>query len=174
MVLFPATLLLSLFSHELLSAWISPQFALCSAPILRWFSLGILLSCIAYPASTFLQATGRARAVATLQLAQVLPFLVLMAWVVAHFGTQAAAALWAARAAVDLLILMRLSRSGPFDSGSRGRQARSLLGGLACLSAFSLPADSLSTEAKVLSCLLASGLAWGVQRERIRAWLASR
>ena len=165
-ILLPATLSLSLFSQELLSSWISPQFADCSAKPLRWFSLGILFSCLAFPASTFLQASGRAQVVAAVQLGQVLPFLGLMTVVTSHYGVEGAAALWAARAAVDMVVLMILSRSGPFRPGPRPLRWSHVILGAACMAGFLVPADYLSGGTRALLLTLSSGLAWAWQGKR--------
>ena len=100
-LMLPIALLLALFSNELLAAWISPAFALNSAPVLTWLAIGILINCMAHVPLTLLQGAGAARTPALLQLAQVLPYIALMSLLTSRFGIVAAAALWAARMVFD-------------------------------------------------------------------------
>jgi O-antigen/teichoic acid export membrane protein len=100
-LMLPLTLLLSLFSYPLLALWISPTFALESAPVLTWLAIGILVNCMAHVPLTLLQGSGMARAPALLQLVQVLPYIAMMIMLAPRFGILAAAALWSIRMMLD-------------------------------------------------------------------------
>lgn len=101
----PCVALLLAFADDLLGIWIDTQFAQQSAPAARWLAVGVLINVVAQVPFTVLQGIGKAGVAARLQLAQ-LPVYVLALWyLTATFGVRGAAVAWAARAAVDLLLL---------------------------------------------------------------------
>ncbi len=106
--LLPVTLALALYAHEILALWISPDFAIDSAPILRLMAIGIFINCLAHVPLTLLQGAGQARAPALLQAVQVLPFVALMWWATRSHGVIGAALLWLARMALDTALMFAL------------------------------------------------------------------
>jgi O-antigen/teichoic acid export membrane protein len=61
-------------------------------------------------ASTVVQAAGRTRAVALLQLAEIVPFLALLVVATERWGIEGAAYAWTARAILDVICLLVLSQ----------------------------------------------------------------
>ena len=101
----PCVGLLLAFAEDLLRIWIGAEFAQESAPAAKWLALGVLINVIAQVPFTVLQGIGKAGTAARLQLAQ-LPFYALALWYLTiTFGVRGAAMAWAARAALDFLLL---------------------------------------------------------------------
>ncbi len=120
-VLWPMTLGLCLFAPELLAWWISPAFAVQSAPVLQLFCVGILINCLAHVPLTWLQGRGAFRAPALLHLAE-LPLFLALLWVLCNrWGLMGAAAAWLLRMVGDAAGMFWLALRG---SGSL--QARRL------------------------------------------------
>lgn len=92
-------------SYDLLSLWVTPEFARDSAPVAKWLAIGILIIVLAQVPVTALQGAGRADITAKLQLAQ-LPFYALAVWYLAgSVGIVGVAVAWMVRAAVDAVLL---------------------------------------------------------------------
>ena len=72
-VMLPVTAALALFAHEILSLWISPEFAAHSAVLLQIFAVGIFANCLAHVPFALVQGAGFARQTALLHTAE-LPF----------------------------------------------------------------------------------------------------
>jgi glycosyltransferase involved in cell wall biosynthesis len=101
----PLVGLILAFADDLLRIWIGAEFAQHSAPVAKWLALGVLINVVAQVPFTVLQGIGKAGVAARLQLAQ-LPLYALALWyLTVTLGVQGAAIAWAARAAVDFLLL---------------------------------------------------------------------
>lgn len=110
LILYPAVLILVLFSHELLSIWLDNTFAANSSIILRLFAIGILFNSIAYIPFTFLQGIGRPDITAKVQIIE-LPFYVLTMWFATLYGgINCAAFVWLIRMIVDAVILLLIAK----------------------------------------------------------------
>jgi len=108
-LLFPLCAVLAIFAEPLLALWIDPGFAVESAPVLSILAIGIFINCLAHVPHTLLQSSGRARATAVLQLAE-LPFYLLGLWfATTSFGIIGAASVWTLRIAVDTALIFALS-----------------------------------------------------------------
>ena len=124
----PIVGLLLVFAEELLAVWISAEFARESAPATRWLALGVLINVLAQIPYTVLQGMGHAALVARIQLV-LLPFYAGAIWLlIVTFGVTGAAIAWAARAAVELVLLCaaaerRMPAAGTARTGSLLRHA---------------------------------------------------
>lgn len=132
-VLLPLALSLVMFSHELLSLWINPDFATHSAPVLQLFALGIFVNCLAHVPFTLIQSAGAARSTALIHCAE-LPLFLVALWVLTHeFGIIGAAMAWVLRMGVDTIMMFWVS------TVLQGRNFRDLLNGkVALLALFAL------------------------------------
>lgn len=93
-------------SYELMSWWVSPDFAPRSAPVVQWLAVGILINVLAQVPVTALQGMGRADVTAKLQLLQ-LPLYGLAIWIlVGPLGITGVAMAWALRALVTATLLL--------------------------------------------------------------------
>lgn len=109
-VLLPICAVLGLGAEPLLRWWIGPELAAHSAPILRVFSVGILINCLAHVPLTWLHGTGRFRAPALLHCAE-LPLFLLALWLFsAQWGLMGAAMAWLLRMVADAAALFALCR----------------------------------------------------------------
>lgn len=103
--LLPLTILILLMADQLLSWWISPEFANQSARILQIMSIAALASGLAQVPFTMLQGRGRADLTAKLHVAEFPLYLVLLYLLVMRFGTIGAAWAWLLRIILDLMAL---------------------------------------------------------------------
>lgn len=93
-----------------------------SARVLAWLALGTGINALAMVPYTVLQAAGRARAIALLHLAEVVPYLVALVVLVRLHGIEGAAIAWTARVAVDAAVLARIAaRHAPPAPGTWAR-----------------------------------------------------
>ena len=105
LTLFPITLLLALFAHEILTVWVGAEFALQSAILMQIFAAGILINCLAHVPFTLIQGAGQPRIVALIHTIE-LPFFLLALWgLTLHYGVLGAALAWLLRMSVDTLLM---------------------------------------------------------------------
>jgi O-antigen/teichoic acid export membrane protein len=106
----PPALAAIVFPHELLSAWLAPEFAQGGAEALRWLALGVLVNCLGYVSFALVQGRGRADLTGKLHLAE-LPLYLGAFWVLTQaFGIVGAALAWLLRVTVDAVALDWLGR----------------------------------------------------------------
>jgi O-antigen/teichoic acid export membrane protein len=103
-------LVLLLFAEALLAAWIDPAFARQAAPVAQWLAVGVWVNVMAHTPFTFLQSVGRADLIAKAHLAELLPYLALVAWWTHSHGIAGTAAAWTLRVLVDTLLMQALAR----------------------------------------------------------------
>ena len=107
--IFPLALLAVVFAEDGLRLWISAEFALHGALVLKWLAAGVFLNSVAQIPFAFVQAAGKPDWTAKLHLAE-LPFYFLCLWLfMQHWGLAGAAAAWALRVAVDTAALTWMS-----------------------------------------------------------------
>jgi O-antigen/teichoic acid export membrane protein len=107
--LLPVCVALTLFAKELLGAWIGPEFALQSAPLLRVFAVGMLINGLAHVPFTLMQSAGAARITALIHVLE-LPFFLGCLWVLTRsFGVEGAAFTWLLRIVLETALLFVLS-----------------------------------------------------------------
>ena len=107
--MWPLTLGLALFAHDLLAAWLGREFALRSTLVLQLFAFGTLINCMAHLPLTWLHAAGRFRATAYLYCLE-LPLFLLALWLLCgRYGLMGAAWAWLLRIVVDTLALFLLA-----------------------------------------------------------------
>lgn len=104
-VLFPVTLALAMFSHELLSRWINPDFATQSAHLLQIFAFGILINCMAHVPFTLIQGAGSAKLAAMIHAIELPFFLAALWWLTSSYGITGAAVAWLLRMTVDTILM---------------------------------------------------------------------
>ena len=99
-------LTLAAYAPELLSMWLGDRFGAETAAAASWMCYGIVINGIALIPYTLLQGHGHARAVAWMQVAQLVPFIAALIWLTQQYGIVGAAAVWAIRAQVDALLMI--------------------------------------------------------------------
>lgn len=108
--LFPICAILAFAAHPILSFWINPEFAAKSAEVLSVLSLGVFVNSLAHVPSTFLQAAGRAKLVAIIQLIETPGYLVALWFVTVNIGITGTALVWLTRMVIDTAIMLACSR----------------------------------------------------------------
>lgn len=107
--LLPVTAGLTLFGKELLTLWISPDFAVHSTLLLQIFSVSIFINCMAQIPYTLIQSAGQPRTTALLHCG-ILPIYLVSLWALSHsFGVAGAAWAWLLRMVIDGCTLFFLS-----------------------------------------------------------------
>ncbi|NMV41885.1 flippase [Ralstonia insidiosa] len=105
----PITVGLAVFARELLTLWISADFASHSTVLLQIFAVSMLVSCTAQIPFTLIQGAGKPRTTALLHCA-ILPLYLLGLWLFARsFGVTGAALAWLLRIIIDACTLFILS-----------------------------------------------------------------
>ena len=110
MLLVPSTVILVGFAEPLLNLWLGPDFAAHSTPVLQVMAVAVLINSLAQVPFALVQALGRPDLTAKLHLAELLPYLLLLAWCTQTWGILGAAWVWALRVAVDGWILAVFAR----------------------------------------------------------------
>lgn len=90
----------------LLQCWMGPAFAEQGGPVAQILFLAFGVNSLAQIPFTALQAAGRARLVALLHVAELLPYVVILVWAVTSFGIVGAAWTWLLRSTIDYAILV--------------------------------------------------------------------
>ncbi len=108
-VLAPLTLVAIVFAEDLLQLWLGADYARNSALVLQWLAVGVFINCMAQVPFVLVQAAGRPDLVAKLHVCELLPYLVLLFWLVETHGIVGAAMAWTARATIDTLCLLWLA-----------------------------------------------------------------
>jgi O-antigen/teichoic acid export membrane protein len=96
--------------HPFLSLWMGQEFASRAASVGETILVGIWINCHASIAASYLQATGRPGIVARFQAYEMLPFFVLLWWMLQHFGVVGAALAWSARCLLDGVLVLHAAR----------------------------------------------------------------
>ncbi len=114
----PVCLILGLFAPELLHLWLGPSFAAESAAILRILALGLLFNTLGTVPFSALQAAGRAKLVAQIQLVELAIYIPALLLTVSWLGLTGVAVAWMVRAGVDAAVLLLLVRNLPLRAAT--------------------------------------------------------
>lgn len=99
-----------LFVRPFFTLWLGPQFAAASAPIAQVLLVAIWINSLAGLPFTLIRARGRPEIAARFHLFELIPFLVLLYFLIKWFGPMGAAFAWLLRVCVDTALLIRASR----------------------------------------------------------------
>jgi O-antigen/teichoic acid export membrane protein len=105
----PVSLMLVIFARPIIGAWLGPAFVDKSAIPLQLLTLGVFLNCFAHIPYSFLQALGRPDTAAKLFVCELVPYGLLLWWMIARHGIAGAAAAWSIRVAIEVLLLFWLA-----------------------------------------------------------------
>ena len=100
----PVLFAAALVSTELMTAWLGSAVGGKAAELFRLLAIGTLAGALGYFPAITMQAIGRPELTAKVQLAQLVPFLALAAYLVGRFGLVGAAIAWTTRTIADLLV----------------------------------------------------------------------
>jgi O-antigen/teichoic acid export membrane protein len=90
---------------SVLRLWMGPLFEVQGGLIAQILLMAFGVNALAQIPFTALQAAGRARTVALLHLAELVPYVVLLVWAVTSFGIVGPAWVWLLRSAIDYVVL---------------------------------------------------------------------
>ena len=102
----PFALFFAGFAEEILSLWLGDSFALKSSSVFQILILGLVFNSVAQVPFASIQASGNSKATALLHLIECLPYLVLLWWLIAHYGIVGAAWAWTIRMLIDMILLI--------------------------------------------------------------------
>jgi O-antigen/teichoic acid export membrane protein len=157
LLVFPLSVLLGAFGGDLLRLWVGPSFGARGAVVLAWLAPALLVNGLAKVPSALLQGVGRPGVVARRHLVEVVPYLALL-WVLVHLrGIEGAAMAWAARAAVDALLLFRAAGAVVGPMGSVVRRGALLAVATGAVSAAGYAFPGLGARAAAAAAGLALG-----------------
>jgi O-antigen/teichoic acid export membrane protein len=163
-------LLVLLFAEALLAAWIDAGFARQAAPVAQWLAVGIWINVVGHTPFTFLQGIGRADLIAKVHLAELLPYLALMAWWTHSHGIAGTAAAWTVRVLADTLLLnLLVRRVHPPLAGRVTSELRALALGLAAFGgAAMLEPPALRLALLALAAAHAAWVLWPYAQRLLR------
>lgn len=92
-----------------LSLWISAEFAVIATPIALILLSGAWINGLAFVALSLLQGRGRPDLSAKLHLMELLPFILVLWFLIDRFGLAGAAAAWVLRVTADALLMFHLA-----------------------------------------------------------------
>ena len=134
LALVPVVFLVVLFAREGLNVWLGAEFAATSERIVQLLAVGVLINSLAKMPYALLQAAGRPDLTARLHLAEVIPYLVVVWWLIDLIGVIGTAIAWTLRVVFDTALLFLIaSRLMPDISRRLGKLASILAGTLVVL-----------------------------------------
>ena len=98
------------FAEIILDLWLGSQFALKSTIIFQVLILGLIFNSIAQVPFTSIQAQGGSRITAMLHLFEVVPYVLLLLYLIQYYGLLGAAWAWTIRMFVDMGLLIFLDQ----------------------------------------------------------------
>lgn len=104
-LIFPITSIFAIFPYEIISIWIGKDFAQESYLLMRIFSFGILINCLAHIPYTLIQSANSARVTAAIHCLQFPFFIFLIWWMTLTYGVVGAACAWLIRMSVDSVLM---------------------------------------------------------------------
>jgi len=106
----PLSLVLVLFARVITAVWLGPGFVDKSVVPLQFLAVGVLTNCFAHVPYCFLQALGRPDAAAKLFLCELIPYGLLVWWMIERHGVSGAAVAWSIRVTVEVLLLLWITQ----------------------------------------------------------------
>ncbi len=177
--LFPITLAIVTFAYEGLHLWLGSEFADNSEQVLQWLAVGVLVSSLVQLGGGLVQS-GRPDLTARLALVELPLYLGGFYLALKAGGIEAAAAVWAAKAVLEgVLLFLFIRRLSPASAAAITPLAWSLLvAGLAFAVAFQLDSVELKSAFLALALIAFAPLAWrrilgSEERGRVRSRLSA-
>lgn len=108
----PIAVLMALVARPFLSLWAGPAYGVHSTVPLLLVLVGVWFLCMEWAPVTYLMSCGRTKAIARLQVAELVPYCV-GAWLLTRqWGAVGAALVWSLRFAGDAVMMTLVSRKG--------------------------------------------------------------
>lgn len=107
---FPSVVVIVTFAHKILALWLGEGFASHSTAVLEWLAIGVFVNGLALIPFGFIQGAGRPDLTAKVHLAELVPYVILVRWLIHTQGINGAAIAWVLRAFVDTLVLFVIGK----------------------------------------------------------------
>lgn len=117
---------LAVFAPEFLRLWLGGQLPSESAVVMQVLAAAVLVNCVAVVFFTQVQSSGRTDLIARLHAAELVGYLLVLAWMTQRWGIVGVALAWALRVVVDAAILCHVA-ARPLDARRRRQLWRVLL-----------------------------------------------
>ena len=111
LAIFPISLVLVAFASDALRAWLGSTFAGRSTVVLQLLAAGILINCLSHVPFALVQGGGRADLTAKLNLAELIPYFVLVIWLIHVLGINGAAIAWVVRVVVEAAVYFAMAQA---------------------------------------------------------------
>ena len=102
----PFGIITAYFAENILDLWLGSQFALKSTLIFQVLVLGLIFNSIAQVPFTSIQAQGGSKVTAVLHLFEVIPYVLLLLYLIQYYGLLGAAWAWTIRMFIDMGLLI--------------------------------------------------------------------
>lgn len=118
LMLYPITVVVTLFAREGLALWLNPAFALQGEVVLQWLVAGVFCNSLSQLPFTVVQAAGRPDWAAKVHVLEVPFYLMALVTATHQWGIVGAAMVWSGRVVVDTVVFFwmthrLLPESGP-------------------------------------------------------------
>ena len=107
----PVVIIGIVFAENILHLWLGTSYAAHSKNILIILLVGFLFNALAQVPFTAIQSAGKAKITALLHCVEIIPYFVMLYFVVQHYGLIGVAFAWSIRVIVDWIILTIISQS---------------------------------------------------------------
>jgi O-antigen/teichoic acid export membrane protein len=155
LILFPITLVLTTFAHEILQVWLGNAFAQNSTRALQLLSIGFLINSLGLMPFSLLQGINRPDLTAKLHVLELALYLPFLWWATEKYGIAGTAAAALLRVALDSLVLfVWVDRAVPGSNRSIARIGMLMLTGLPLLAVGLVPMSILLKTMYVLVILV--------------------
>lgn len=98
-----------LFASEGLGAWLGEEFRVASTLVVQWLAVGVLINTLARVPFVALQSAGRPDLVAKVHLAELIPYIFVLMFLINQYGITGAAMAWTLRIIIDTVALTWLA-----------------------------------------------------------------
>ncbi len=105
LLLGPITIIIGVFSNEILHIWLGADFASKSSIVLKIIALGVLINSVAHFPFALLQGVGRPDIPAKFHLIEMIFYIGIVIYLVNNYGINGAAIAWTLRISADALLL---------------------------------------------------------------------
>lgn len=148
-------LVAQLLGLDLLRWWLGAETAAMVQPAWAWLMAGILANGLAFVPYNLIQSRKRTDLTAKFHLAELLPYMLMLYYLVPAFGITGAAMAWSARAILDAILLhAAAARMVPAVRSQIMASLALLLGGT-CLLALAMGVQTPAARWTVSACLMA-------------------
>jgi O-antigen/teichoic acid export membrane protein len=163
---FPILLIIAALAPEGLQVWLGSAFAQHSTLALRWLTAGVFVNCFAQVPFALIQSGGRPDITAKLHLVE-LPLYLAAVWLLTtNLGIEGTAIAWAARAALDAVLLFLFAgRILQRNTSLLSKLGATVVIGLLLMYFVTLPEHLANKIGLLVASLLLSALAgwlWGL------------